>query len=55
MISDLFVFNKNRTGMQNNWLKVMSKLPEIKSTMGNSVSDADIALSVEAKAMLTED
>jgi hypothetical protein len=55
MISDLFVVNKDRTGMQNNWLKVMSKLPKIKSSMGDLISNADITLSNEAKTILNKD
>jgi hypothetical protein len=51
MISDLYN-TKKRTGMKNNWLKVISVMPGIKRNMGDIASKEDIKLSEEAKMLL---
>lgn len=52
MIKDLFKTTGDLSGGQYNFLKVMSRLPEIKSSMGDNVTNEDSAIANEADSIL---
>lgn len=52
MIKDIFDTESIRTDKQNNFLKVISRIPQIKSNMGDSVNQADINIANEANQLL---
>lgn len=53
MLSDLFKINTKINGKQRNFLRVISKITEIKSAMGVKTNSDDLALANEASQLLT--
>jgi len=54
VLSNLFNIDGNINGKQKNFLKVMSKIPNIKTAMGDKAHDSDIALAQEAYEILSD-
>lgn len=57
MIRDLFEIPKSKDELkhgQKQWLEMVSRIAEVKTLMGGTVCEADIAVSNEAKEILEQ-
>lgn len=54
MLKDIFDCETKPKPMQENWLRVMALMPELKGQLGGEVNEHDIQLSADAKEVMIE-
>lgn len=54
MLKDIFDCETKPKPMQENWLRIMALMPELKGQLGGEVNEHDIQLSADAKEIMIE-